>query len=79
MNQRGIRKHDLDLILRYGTNCRDGVILDGRTVDRLVRDMKREMAALERLSGAFAVTDGETVKTVYRPGRRKRRAQLRHH
>jgi hypothetical protein len=79
MNQRGFRERDIDLILRYGTECKDGVILEGRMVNRRVMELKREMAALERLAGSYAVTDGKTVKTVYRAGRRKRRAQLRHH
>lgn len=75
MRQRGYRKTDLELVLRYGTRCKDGVLLDRKTADQAVLELKHEMAEVERLSGTLVILNGNTVKTLYRPTRKKRRIQ----
>jgi len=76
MNQRGFRKRDLDLLLRYGHGCRDGVLLDKQATNQAVRQLKREISDLERLSGTFLVLQGGEVTTLYRASKGKRRKQL---
>ena len=75
LRQRGLRERDVDLLMRYGTTTRDGLLLERRTVVALIRAMKNKIHDLERLSGVFAVVKGECLVTAYRPGRGKRRRQ----
>ncbi len=76
MRQRGYRGFDIQLVLRYGTESREAVVLTHSDVERGVRLLKREIAALERLNGTAIVTSGEVVQTVYRPGKRRMRKFL---
>ena len=63
--QRGFRRSDIDLILTFGTPTDDGTVLTRRDAQRSVEALKRQIADLERLSGAAVVTDGPSVITLY--------------
>ena len=63
--QRGFRRSDIELILTFGTPTDDGTVLTRNDAQRSVEALKRQIAALERLSGAAVVTDGPSVITVY--------------
>ena len=71
MGQRGYRGFDVELVLRYGTERLEAVVLTRADVARGVRRLKQEIQALERLNGTAIVTDGEVVQTVYRPSKRR--------
>jgi hypothetical protein len=71
MGQRGYRGFDVELVLRYGTEGLEAVVLTHADVARGVRRLKQEIQALERLNGTTIVTDGEVVQTVYRPSKRR--------
>lgn len=77
MRQRGYRVWDVELVLRYGTERREAVVLTPSDVDRGVRNLKREIQALERLRGTAVVTSGEVVQTLYRPGPTRMKRFLR--
>ena len=77
MRQRGYRGFDIDLVLRYGTEGQEAVVLTHSDAQRGVERLKKEIQALERLSGTAVVTAGEVVQTVYRPGKRRMRRFLR--
>lgn len=76
IRQRGLKEADVDLVLRYGTDARDGVILRQQDAQRRIAEIKREMTALSRLTGTFVVTKANHVITAYRPSKKKRREQL---
>lgn len=78
VRQRGYRGDDLDLVLQHGTAGAEAAVLTRLDVDHRVRALKKEIQALERLSGTAVVTGGEAVKTVYRPDKRRMRRMLRH-
>lgn len=77
MRQRGYRGFDLELVQKYGTEGREAVVLTHADVTRGVRQLKKEIQALERLSGTAVVTAGEVIQTVYRPRKRKMRKFLK--
>lgn len=76
MGQRGYRGVDIELVLKYGTEKREAVVLTHADVERGVGRLKQEIQALERLNGTAIVTDGEVVQTVYRPSKRRMRRFL---
>lgn len=82
MQQRGIRRRDIDLILLWGTSVDDGgILLRHRDVDDAIRQGERDVDGLRRACGAWAVYRDDMVVTCYRPTRKEtRRAhrRLRH-
>jgi hypothetical protein len=79
MRQRGYRGFDIELVLRYGTERQEAVVLTDADVERGVRRLKQEIQALERLNGTAIVSGGEVVRTVYRPSKRRMRKLLGSH
>ena len=76
IRQRGYRERDPDAIVEHGTPTGDGFVLTARDVARRVTELKREITVLLRLKGSFVAIAGGTVKSVYRPDRRRRRRLL---
>ena len=73
IRQRGIPKRDLALVVEFGLAVRDGYVLRGRDAARAISDLKRTIARLERLAGTFVAVQEDTVLSVYRPTRARRR------
>lgn len=71
VRQRGYRDADVDLVLAYGTEAREGVMLTRADVDRAVARLKNEMRCLERLRGTAVIIKNEAVLTLYRPGKQR--------
>ncbi len=63
MSQRGIRKTDLDLLLAHGTDIsRDRIMLRKRDAAELIRNLKRLIANIERMTDkVLVVADGQLV------------------
>ena len=79
MNQRGYRKRDVDVVLRYGTTIRDAVVfLSRKDAERAILDAKEEIRALERLKGTKLVVETDSIVTLYRPSRRRVKRMFRH-
>ena len=74
--QRGVKERDLDLIVQYGTETPNGLILTRKDIAEVEREVKRLMNRLSRLQDVFVATDGKTMKTTYRATRRQRRFQV---
>lgn len=65
--QRSFRSQDLEAILSFGTDvAEDAVALTNRDVDQRVRDLKAEIARIERLRGVKVVLVDGVVVTAYR-------------
>lgn len=75
--QRGFRDEDVELILTYGTDTDEGAVLTAADARRGVEVLKRQIAAIERLTGAAVVTDGAQVVTLYHPRPGRARHMLR--
>lgn len=80
MSQRGIRRSDLDTLLAHGAEVSpDRFMLRKRDAARLIRGLRKQISALERLTGKEAVVADGRLVTVYhrtkpdRPGGRRRR------
>ena len=75
MQQRGLRRRDVELIVDFGTRVSDDAyILRRQDVDREIERRRREIQALSRLQGRKVVVAADTVVTAYcpRPAVRKR-------
>lgn len=73
--QRGFTQRDVELMCRYGTPVGDGILM--------TRDVVRELACLpderqrvERLLGAVAIVQANTIVTVFRTSRKWRATRM---
>ena len=67
MQQRGIRQHDLDLVLVWGTAVDDGgILLRNKDVDDAIRHGERDIDGLRRACGTWAMYRNSNVVTCYR-------------
>ena len=68
LSQRGIRKSDLDILLTYGTETGpDRIMLRKYDAAQAIRDFKRQIAVLARLSGKeIVIADGQLITAYHR-------------
>ena len=78
LQQRGLNRSDIDLILAHGTETSDGYYLRRRDVKEAEREFRKLINHLNRLAGKYVVVDGDTVITAYHPGKKKQKRVLRH-
>jgi len=78
LQQRGLSRPDISLILAHGTETNDGFFLRRRDAKEAERMLRKQISQLHRLVGKFVVTDGDTIVTAYHPGKTKQKAILRH-
>jgi len=76
IRQRGLRASDVALVVAHGTPVRDGYLLRARDVARAEGELKRTITRLNRLRGTFVAVADDTVLSVYRPCRVRRRKLL---
>jgi hypothetical protein len=76
IRQRGVRASDLALVVAHGTPVDDGYFLRTRDVAAAEAEMKRTITRLHRLEGAFVAVADDTVLSVYRPCKVRRRKLL---
>ena len=78
MQQRGIRKTDVELVRRCGTRIHDGfLLLTRRDSEREICQRKREIQALERLRGCKVLLDHDVVVTLYHATPKQQKAATR--
>ena len=66
MSQRGIRMPDLDVLLAYATEMgEDRLILRARDAERAIGELKRKIAALQRLKNKVLVISRGSLVTTY--------------
>ena len=77
MSQRGIRESDLDILLVHGTEISPArFMLRKRDAVQLIRDLKEQIARLERLTNKEIVVADGTLITAYhrtRPSKHSKR------
>ncbi len=78
MSQRALSKNDLNLVMRYGTETKDGYYLRQRDVEHQEKELRKIISQLHRLSGKYVVADGDTVITAYHPSKPRQKRILRH-
>lgn len=64
MAQRGISKAMVDLVLNYGEEAGDKVILGQRSAKRLLEEMRTLLKIIDK-GGVTVVTQGEALITAY--------------
>jgi hypothetical protein len=78
LNQRGIRSHDVDLLLNSATRvAQDAYLLTNGDVEREIVRRKKEIQQLERLRGLKLVVEGDILVTAYRSKKADQRRTLR--
>ncbi len=77
MQQRAVRDLDLALILKFGTEFDDGLILRDKDVAEATSSMREEIRRLEKLRGKAVILEGDTVLTTYVPSKRRLKKFLR--
>lgn len=67
MNQRGLRKSDIELACTIATQiARDAYLLTNEDAAREIEKRKREIQQLERMRGLKIVVEGNTMITTHR-------------
>ena len=78
MQQRGLRKRDIELIVGLGTRVADDAyLLRRQDVDREIEVRRREIQALGRLRDHKVVMVDDTIVTCYRPNTTVRKRDIR--
>ena len=62
--------------MEHGTRVRDGFVLRTRDVADAEAELKRLLTRLHRLKGTFVAVEADSVLSVYRPDRVRRRKLL---
>ena len=66
MSQRGIRKAYLDLLLAYGTDIgRDRIMLRKRDAAKIIRNLKKQIANIERATDKVLIVEDGQLVTAY--------------
>ena len=66
MSQRGIRDTDLQVILAHGTEIgRNRIMLKKRDAAKVIRDLKKQIADVERLTDKVLVVEEDRLITAY--------------
>jgi hypothetical protein len=74
LQQRGVRKRDVGIVMEHGTDTEEAILLTNHDVAEAIAEYRRRIADLERLRGVALVIADDTVVSVYRPDSdRKRR------
>lgn len=87
MSQRGIRETDVEFLLAHGTDMGpDRIVLTKRDAAQAIRDLKKRIADIERLTGKVLVVAEGRLITAYHsskatrlsPERRERLRRQQH-
>ena len=82
MQQRGLRRRDIDLVLVWGTSVDDGgILLRDKDVDDAIKHGERDIDGLRRACGTWAVYRNNKVVTCYRATQKQTKGahrRLRH-
>jgi hypothetical protein len=68
MNQRGITKRMIDLVLEYGEPVQDKAVLGKKEAQRLIEEMNDKLRLLKKIcdkGGVVVVADGGAIITTY--------------
>jgi len=76
IRQRGLRHSDITLILDHGTPAGEATVLRNRDVQNVISHLKETMRRLNRLAGVAVIMEQDTIVSVYRPSKSKRRAWM---
>ncbi len=74
--ERGFRDGDVDLVVDFGTPVHHGYVLTREDVAAFAAWSRAMLERLEKLSCTFVPVAQDTVASIYRPGKRKRRRLL---
>ena len=71
------RLADWSMILRFGTEFDDGLVLRDKDVAEAISSMREKIRRLEKLCGKAVILEGETLLTTYCPSKRRLKKFLR--
>lgn len=69
--QRGLRFADIDFVVRYGSQVRDGYVLSDADAAELESEARSMLETASRLRGIYVPFTAQTVKTVFRANRKQ--------
>ena len=80
MNQRGITRNVMDLVIAHGDPRGDKIVLSRKRASKLIREYKQalqDLQAVEKKGGVTAIMAGNTLITSYRTASYVRPTQRR--
>ena len=76
VQQRGFKPSDLELIFEYGTHTNESTVLRKKDVEEAASRLKHDINRLYRLAGSAVIVQDNTILSIYRPSKAKRRRML---
>jgi len=74
--QRGMQKHDAEIIMAIGSETSSGYMITKKDLARFERDFKQILKRIERLTNKELIVDGSVVITTYHATRKQQRRHL---
>ena len=71
MQQRGRRPFELDFVLQYGTETKEGTILTEKDAQNIEAEARRQIELARRLRGILIVHSDDAIKTIFKATRRQ--------
>jgi hypothetical protein len=67
MQKRGISKKDLDCLMKYGSQTRNGYLITKKDAQLLTQHLKQEISRIERLASkqTLVIVKGNTLVTTF--------------
>ena len=83
LSQRGIRHSDLNVLLDHGTDIgQNKLMLRAQDAERVIRNLKKQIARIQRLTDKVIVVSEGTLITAYHQSnsrRTKRKGRIKRH
>lgn len=80
MNQRGITRNVMDMVIAHGDPHGDKIVLSRKRAGKLIQELKQalqDLQAIEKKGGVTAIMAGDTLITAYRTASYVRPARRR--
>lgn len=72
-SQRGMQKHDAEIIMALGSETSSGYMITKKDLAKFERDFKQILKRIERLTNKELIVDGSVVITTYHATRKQQR------
>ena len=80
MQTRGVSEKDVDFILQYGTQVKNGYLILRKDAMSVISDLKRDIARIERLASkqVLIIEKNNVLVTTYMVSKKRLRNELQH-
>ena len=80
MHTRGVSEKDIDCLLKYGSQTKNGYLIKKKDAQAAITNLKREITRIERLASkqVLIIVKEDTLVTIYPATRKQFRREFKH-